>query len=109
MADPKDARAVARKILRCSARVIVSETLAHKARTQDISMAGISLMLDEPLPLGQTVTVVFDAPINGRIVKIQVTAKAMYCSCVGTSGFRAGMHFGKLPEDVAKLIRQLLQ
>ena len=109
MAEQKDARTAARKVLRCPARVLLSETVAIKGRTIDVSMAGVSVMFDEPIPVAQQCTLIFDASINGKIVKINVKAKAVYCTCVGTSGFRVGMHFSQQDQETAKLIRQLLQ
>lgn len=108
MAEQKEARAAARKVLRCPARVLLSDTVVVKGRTMDVSMAGVSVMLDEPIPVSRLCTLIFDAPINGKIVKINVAAKAVYCTCVGTSGFRVGMQFSQQDQDMAKLIRQLL-
>jgi hypothetical protein len=108
VAGQQEARAAARKVLRCPARVVFSDAVSFKARTIDVSMAGISLMLDEPIPLARQCTVNLDATVNGKSVKISVPAKAVYCS-VGSAGFRAGMQFAPLSEAVAKQVRQLLQ
>ena len=108
MLDQKDSRLEARKILRCVARVSLSNATQIKARTIDISMSGISLMLDEPIATAQQCTIAFEAPGGGKMVKVNVTAKSMYCTCVGTSGFRVGFQFDQRNEAIAKTIRQLL-
>jgi hypothetical protein len=109
MAEQKDARTAARKVLRCPARLMMGDTVAIKGRTIDISMSGVSIMLDEPVTVGRPCTLVFDPSVNGKLVKISILAKAVYCTCVGTSGFRVGMQFGPQDAAMAKLIRQLLQ
>ena len=109
MIDKKDPRLESRKILRCVAKVTLSNATQVKARTIDISMSGISVMLDEPIATAQQCTIAFEAPGGGKMVKVNVTAKAMYCTCVGTSGFRVGFQFDLRNDEVAKTIRQLLQ
>jgi len=109
MAEQKDARTAARKVLRCPARLMLGDAAAIKGRTIDISMTGVSIMLDEPIAVGRPCTLVFDPPVNGKLVKISIPGKAIYCTCVGTSGFRVGMQFAPQDAAMAKLIRQLLQ
>ena len=109
MTASKDLRGEARKILRCSARIVLNNGTQIKARTIDISMSGISLMLDESIGIAQQCSIAFEAPAGGRVVKIAVTAKSLYCTCVGTSGFRVGFQFDQKNEATFKTIRQLLQ
>jgi len=109
MVEQKDARGTARKVFRCPARVMLSEIMSIKGRTIDISMSGVSIMLDEPIAVGRSCTLTFDPSVNGKPVKINVQAKVVYCSCVGTSGFRVGLQFGPQDTTMSKLIRQLLQ
>ena len=109
MVDPKEGRVEARKILRCSAHVILTNSTLVKAKTIDISMSGISLMLDEPLATSQQCMISFEAPANGKIVKVAVAARSVYCTCVGTSGFRVGFQFDQRNEAGIKSVRLLLQ
>jgi len=109
MNAPKDSRAEVRKTLRCSARIILNNAMQIKARTIDISMSGISLMLDEPIATSQQCSIAFEASAGGRLLKINVAAKSMYCTCVGTSGFRVGFQFDQKTEATVKTIRLLLQ
>lgn len=109
MVISKDLRHEARKILHCAAKIVPNNATQIKARTIDISMSGISLMLDEPVAISQQCSISFEAPAGTKIVKIDVTAKSLYCTCVGTSGFRVGFQFDQKNEAAMKLIRQLLQ
>ena len=109
MTAPKDLRTEARKVLRCAARIALNDARQIKGRTIDISMGGISMMLDEPFTVPQQCAIAFDAPVGGKIVNINVTAKSTYCTCVGTSGFRVGFQFDQKSEATVKAIRQLMQ
>jgi hypothetical protein len=109
MVDPKDSRVEPRKIVHYSARVLSNNSTSVKARTIDISMNGISLMLDEPVAISQQYSVVFEAALGGKFVKINLTGRSMYCTCVGTSGFRVGIQFDPHNDAIAKTIRQLMQ
>jgi PilZ domain-containing protein len=109
MVEQKESRVEPRKIVRYSARVLSNNSTSVKARTIDISMSGISLMLDEPIPVSQQYSVVFEAAIGDKFVKINLAGRSMYCTCVGTSGFRVGIHFDQHNEAIAKTIRQLMQ
>ena len=108
MLGDKEARAAARKIIRCVARVTLPGTVTVKARTFDISMAGMSVIVDNPLPLHERYQIAFEALAAGRPLKINVTGKAVHCSLSGTDGFRVGFHFEQNDEATAKAIRQLL-
>lgn len=109
MVAPKDARVEPRKILRCSARIVLANGTQIKGRTIDISMSGISVMLVEPVPIAQVCTILFEAPGGTKIVQVNVPGKSVYCTCVGTDGFRTGFQFDLRNDMVAKTIRQLLQ
>jgi len=109
MTASKDLRAESRKVLRCTARIVLNNATQIKGRTLDISMGGISVMLDEPLAVQQQCSIEFDAPVGGKIVNVNVMAKSTYCTCVGTSGFRVGFQFGQKSEAALKAIRQLMQ
>ena len=104
----EDARVGARKILRCPARVTLPGAATLKARTFDVSMAGISVIIDSPLPLNERYQIAFDAMVGGKVMKLNITARAIHCSLSGTEGFRVGFHFEKNDEATLKAVRQLL-
>ena len=105
---PPDARAAARRILRCPARITLPAAATIMARTFDISMEGMSVVVDRPLPLHERYQVAFEALAAGRPLKINVSGRAVHCSLSGTEGFRVGFHFEKNDEATMKAIRQLL-
>ena len=109
MSDQNELRVEPRKIMRYAARISTNNGVSIKGRTIDISMSGISLMLEEPIVASQRCTIGFEALVSGKMVKIIVGAKVAYCTCVGTSGFRVGLQFDQHNEADAKTIRQLLQ
>ena len=79
-----------------------------KARTFDLSMAGMSVTTDSPVPAGQRCQIAFEALSGGKPLKINVTGRVVHCSLSGTEGFRVGFHFEQNDEATAKAIRQLL-
>ncbi len=108
MAVQNDSRANARKILRCPARVTLPDGTALRGRTFDVSMGGMSIMMDNQLPLGTRCNVAFEALTGGKTIKVNVTAKAIHCALSGTDGFRIGFQFDRNDEAAAKAVRQLL-
>lgn len=108
MAVQKEARGAARKVLRCPALVTLPDARTVKARTFDVSMSGLSVMVDSPLTPGQVCTIAFDAFAGAKLVRINVAARAIHCSLSGTEGFRVGFQFEPHDETAARAIRQLL-
>ena len=109
MNDLKDGRVEVRKILRCSARIVINDAIRLKGRTIDISVSGISVMVEEPIASLQKCRIYFDAPAGNKIVNVNIAARAIYSTCVGTSGFRVGFQFDQTDDAGMKLIRQLVQ
>jgi len=58
-------RAYPRKIFRCGATLSIENNPPAETCTVDISLGGISLMLDKPINSGQYGVVKFDAIIDG--------------------------------------------
>ena len=108
MAVQKEARGAARRVLRCPALLTLPGGATVKARTFDVSMSGISLMLDGPLAAGERYMIAFEAFAAGKVLKINVAARAIHCALSGTEGFRVGFQFEHNDEAALKAIRQLL-
>ena len=108
MLGEKETRAAARKIIRCVARVTLPGTVTVKARTFDVSMAGMSVIVENPLPLNERYEIAFETLAGGKPLKVNVKGRAIHCSLSGTDGFRVGFHFEHNDEATAKVIRQLL-
>jgi len=108
VAVQNEARVNARKILRCPARLTLADGTALRGRTFDVSMGGLSIMMDNPLPLGTHCTIAFEALTGGKTVKINVAARVIHCALSGTDGFRIGVQLERNDEAAARAMRQLL-
>lgn len=75
-------------------------------RTVDISTSGICLLLEGPLVAGESCVVAFEAPVNGTVRKVMVSAKAVY-SIYSGEGFRIGFQFVQLDAANTSIINQL--
>jgi hypothetical protein len=104
-----EARAEARKRLHFPVKVISKDGMVHKGRALDISLQGISVMLNEPFDGAPMCAMVFEALVKGKVVSVSVAAEAVYSICVGTEGFRIGFKFDQKNEVAAKSIRLLLE
>lgn len=95
MAEP-ETRIATRKVLRCRAKVLLNGGRPPlMGRTVDISLSGISLMLGESLPAGESCVVAFETPVNGNMKRVIASVKAVYSIC-GADGFRVGFQFVNL-------------
>lgn len=108
MAEP-DTRIAPRKVLRCRAKVMLNGGRPPMiGRTVDISISGICLMLEAPLTAGQSCVIAFEAPVNGTMRKVMVSAKAVYSIC-GNEGFRIGLQFVQLDAANTSIINQIVR
>ena len=81
---------------------------AMRAKTIDVSLGGVCLIVPEQLPTGQTCNVGFEAPLNGNMVRIFAMAKVIYCILIGTEGFRTGLQFTQLDAANNKLLAEVM-
>lgn len=102
-----DTRSFPRKIMRCALTLVVPGAAPIRARTLDISLGGISVMVGEQLRVGQNCTVGFEAPLNGKPVRVTATAKVIYSILSGTDGFRVGLEFVHLDPANHKIVAEL--
>jgi len=108
MAD-SEPRIAPRKVLRCRAKVMINGGRPPLiGRTVDISISGLCVMLESPLVAGESCVIAFDAPVNGTMRKIMVSAKAVY-SIYGGEGFRTGFQFVQLDAANTSIINQLVR
>ena len=77
------------------------------ARTVDISLGGICMLVPEQLPVGQSCHVGFEAPLNGKSVRVIAMAKIVY-SILSTDGFRTGVQFTQLDAANNKTLAELM-
>jgi c-di-GMP-binding flagellar brake protein YcgR len=103
-----ETRTYPRKIMRCQARIALPGMAPMRCRTVDISLGGICLVVTEQLPVGQTCHVGFEAPLNGKLVRVTATAKIAYSILSGTEGFRTGVQFIQLDAANNKTLAELM-
>jgi c-di-GMP-binding flagellar brake protein YcgR len=103
-----ETRIYPRKILRCQARIALLGMPALRARTVDISLGGICMLVPEQLPVGQACNVGFEAPLNGKLVRVTGLAKIAYSILSGTDGFRTGVQFTQLDALNNKTLAELM-
>lgn len=103
-----EARAYPRKLMRCQARVIPRGMSPLRAKTIDISLGGVSLFVPEQLPAGQVCDLGFEAPHNGKMVRVIGTARVIYCVLTGTDGYRIGFQYIQLDPANSKALTELM-
>ena len=103
-----ETRSTPRKTLRAPARVILPGLAPLKAKTMDISLGGISVIMAEQLPAGQTCTVAFEAPLKGNMVRVVAVAKIVYTILKGIEGYRTGMQFVEIDAANNKTLVELM-
>lgn len=103
-----EARSYPRKLMRCQARVALKGMAPLRAKTIDISLGGVSLLVPEQLPTGQVCDVGFEAPHNGKMVRVIGTARVIYCVLTGTDGYRLGLQYIQLDPANNKALTELM-
>ncbi|WP_151636570.1 PilZ domain-containing protein [Noviherbaspirillum aerium] len=101
-------RSFPRKVMRCQAIVVVPGGNPVRCRTLDISLGGLSLMLSEQLRVGQECTIGFEAPLDGKMVRVMGQGKVVYSILAGADGFRVGMQFTNMDGANSKIVAQLM-
>lgn len=88
-------RVAARKPLKAKATVTMDGLPPARGRTLDISGEGVSVALEQPLPPGQTGSVMFELFMDGMPTRITARIKVAYC--IFSSGeFKIGFNFVNL-------------
>lgn len=103
-----DTRSFPRKVLRCHALVKLPGGALLPARTLDIALGGVCVTVGEQLHVGQQCTLAFEAPLNGRMVRVTGAAKVVYCILAGTDGFRTGLQFVEMDAANSKTLAELM-
>ena len=98
-----ESRAFPRKVLRCPAQLLSQGIPPLAVRTIDISMGGASLMVHQSLNIGRTVLLQLETMVNGRMCRLNTSAKIVYSILSGTDGFR-----NQLDAANAKVLGELM-
>lgn len=101
-------RSFPRKVMRCQAIIVVPGNNPVRCRTLDISLGGLSMLVGEQLRVGQECTVGFEAPLNGKMVRVMGQGKVVYSILAGADGFRIGMQFINIDAANSKTVAQLM-
>ncbi|MGZ3159195.1 MAG: PilZ domain-containing protein [Burkholderiaceae bacterium] len=108
MAEP-ETRVAPRKVLRCRAKVMLSGGRPPMmGRTVDISLSGICIMLEAPLPAGESCVIAFEASVNGTMRRVMASAKIVY-SIFSGEGFRIGLQFVQLDAANTSIINEIVR
>lgn len=79
-----------------------------RAKTIDISLGGVSLIVADQLPLGQICTIAFEAPLGDNIARVTAVARVIYSILTGTEGFRIGMQIIEIDAPNNKTLAELM-
>lgn|SRR5574340_419740 len=104
-AGGEEQRKTPRKNLRRPATVVMDGAVRLGAKTQDISIGGVCLLLPRHIARGQLCSVEFVIPLRGQHLGVRTTGKGAYSVCVGVEGFRVGLEFVDIDERSLAAIR----
>lgn len=107
MTGTEENRVAPRKILRCRARIVVQGGPTLNGKTVDISISGICVMVDGPVPVGHTCMLIFEAMLKGVPKQVNATGKAVY-SIFSRDGFRTGFQFSQLTPACTAIINDIV-
>jgi len=104
-----ETRIAPRKVLRCRAKVMLNGGRPPMmGRTVDISTTGISLVLDVPLPTGESCVIAFETPVKGTVRRVMASANVVYSIFSSADGFRHGFQFVQLDAANTSIINQII-
>jgi c-di-GMP-binding flagellar brake protein YcgR len=103
-----ETRSFPRKILRAPARVALPGRPPLRAKTVDISLGGVSVIVADQFPIGQICSVAFEAPVNDNIVRVTATTRVIYSILTGTEGFRTGLQIIEIDAANNKTLAELM-
>lgn len=108
VSSAEDLRKSVRKVL-LSQAIFVSQNLRVKsAITIDISTGGLSLMVPEPLQIGQACAISFDVP--GKRSKQRTLISGTVASCIAKgASYRVGVHYVESDPVSKQLIRAAVE
>jgi hypothetical protein len=92
MSGMTELRQSGRKIVKVKAVVAMEGQAPVPARTADVGANGVSVAVQNPLPVGMVAQVGFDLLVEGRLTPISARAKVVYCIFSGGE-FKAGFQF----------------
>ena len=104
-----DSRVAARKKITGRARIAVDSQIIAAGKLVDISMTGLCLLGEDPIPAKKVVMLEIDSFSGGRRFVIVVRAIMVYSILVGGRGQKYGFHFGPLDDKATRSLGELLE
>lgn len=87
-----DQRQSARKIVKVKAVIAAEGRAPMPGKTSDLGANGVSIAVENPLPVGQVAQVAFDLLVEGKLTPISARSKVIYC-IFGGGEFKVGFQF----------------
>lgn len=100
-------RQTVRKILRCKALVRMESGEIVTGRTLDISVDGLSLVLEKSLPEKLLCEVRLDFFLDGKSTRIQSKMRVVSCICTNHT-YRVGLQFLVIDSKQEDVISRIL-
>lgn len=81
---------------------------AMQAKTVDISMGGVSIIVGEQIPVGHICTIAVDTLLNGKVVRVTAVGRVIYSILKGTDGYRTGLQFIQIDAANNRMLAELM-
>lgn len=106
-ANTRDARVHDRKPISFPVALALHDATKFAGVTCDISMGGISVLMQEFIPRGHYCTVAFEVPDTSKRRKILALGQIVYANSQ-ESGFKTGIRFLDMEPDSLQIVKELL-
>jgi c-di-GMP-binding flagellar brake protein YcgR len=103
-----DARGVHTKIFQRRAVLNLDHSTTIPANTLDISSAGVSVIIDRPLPEGLKLTIDISVILDDEAAQARFTCQVRSNVLAGMKGFRIGLEFTNLDAAASSLLKQMM-
>ena len=105
----REQRQSVRRVLLSNAIFIALDVSSQVARTIDLSIGGMSLILPQPLPIGQVCAVTFDVPYDQSKQRALVSGRVASCIPDGNNAYRVGVRFVQADAISKQLIKTAVE
>ncbi len=105
-----ESRTAVRKKINGRARVYLTDGGGGfvAGKMVDISVSGVCIMMDAPLPIKRTCNLECEVFYQGQRQLFSTQAVSVYGVLAGTAGFRVGFQFGARSPDAVRVIELLM-
>lgn len=107
-ANTREARAFHRKPIDFPVAVALHDASKFSGVTCDLSMGGISLLMQEYIPRGHYCTVSFEVPLEKEKRKVLALGQIVYSNSQ-EAGFKTGIQFLDMEADSLEMVKKLLR